>query len=164
MFPVLLRVFKKGIPKRSNRMIMTVLHFFPLFLTAELESEDVFSDAGTVYNPSSSRYPSSRLVPSRLLFTKTPSRSSHVCCAAPSSIRSKINRVFAKMNGCATSLFYPRCKIQKAFLAHARDVSEGHPHPCMPTSAITCKSAISRSILTRSHRDIRISEYANMRR
>jgi len=62
MFPVLLRVLKKGISKRSNRMIMTLPHFFPLFLIAEIESEDIFSDAGTVYNPSSFRYPSALLI------------------------------------------------------------------------------------------------------
>ena len=68
MFPVLLRVLKKRNLKRSNRMIMTVPRFFPLFLIAEIKSEDVFSDAGAVYNPSSFRYTCSLLIYLRISF------------------------------------------------------------------------------------------------
>jgi len=74
MFPVLSRVLKNRIPKHRGWLFMTGLRFFPLFLIAEIESEDIFSDAGTVYNPSSFRYPSSLLIHLEASFYQNYSR------------------------------------------------------------------------------------------
>jgi len=104
MFPVLLRVLENGIPKHRNWISMTVLRFSPLFLIAEIESNDVSSDAGAVYNPSSVRPSPSFLVHPRLHFIKTIIGTGHAYRAAPSSIRSKTKRVFINPNGCAPSL------------------------------------------------------------
>ena len=108
---------------------------------------------------------------SRLHFTKTPARSSHVPCALPSSALSKTKRVFAKMNGCATSfssILDATLEIQKALPTHACDISKGHPHPCMPRCLRQRSHANPRycSLCSRRHRraDIRMSDHANMRR
>ena len=101
-------------------------------------------------------------------FTKMPLRREHVCCTVPSSTLSKTKRVFAKMNGCATSFSSTLDANSKALPTHACDISKGHPHPCMPRCLRQRSHANPRycSLCSRRHRgaDIRMSEKSNMRR
>ena len=132
MFPALLRVLKKGISKRSNIMIMTLPYFFPLFLIAEIESEEISSDAGTVYNPSSFRYPSSLLIhPKASLYQ-------NACTELTCSLRSAQSNSLKDQKGlcknewlCHFPLFYPRCKFKKPCpLTHAISLKDTRTHVC----------------------------------
>ena len=121
MFPVLSGVLKDIIPKHRNWLSMTGLRFFPLFLMMKLTASMARPMLGLYITPhlSSILFPSSST--QKLYFSKMPSWKRYVCCAVPSSIRSKTKRVFAKMNGCASSIpsiFVPKSK-KRTSLTHA---------------------------------------------